>query len=469
MTVPQSQFDKDVALLRVASERLDKLDRDSLELREQVHARRRGYFTPQEEERVRDVIIQYRDCRETLFDLIDRYMDYADFGDAAERLRVLLVAYAAALKLYEKALKMIDRYDRVPIIKRKLNEPDTKAGITSGFYDEIYCSFSSPYNYFRLARAGQYFRKHRRAIHRLETEDSVCAWLCRQIKIERHQVHTLFHQINLARLARLRRWFARVSMALFRCGRSTAQALLFSLLARLRMPGKHPSIGPDELAMLSSLLQPGDLLLVRADCKLTSMVLPGFWTHTAIYLGNQRLLEPLGIAVHPYVAPHWPKLVESGDSVCVIEARPPAAMISTLARCLYADHVLAVRPALSQEEIRSSLCEAFGHLKKGYDFSFDFRASSRIVCTELIYRIFDGKGPISVPLVRFLGRFTLTCDQLADYVLHARADGKSVFEPIALFLKPHNREGYWIRKEEIVGVANDIRAHIKSARAVSIQ
>lgn len=457
MAVPQSQFAEDVALLRGIFEKLDEVERNSAALRTQVLQHARGYFTPQEDDLARELILCYRDCRATLYDVIDRYMDYADFDDDTERLRAFIVGFAAALKLYEKALKLIRYCGRVPLIKRKLNEPDAKFGIERGFYDEVFGSFSSPYNYLLFVRAKGYWRRHRRSIHHLEAEDSLCAWLGEQIRIERHQVRTTFRQIAFTRIRHDLRRLVQGGLTPFRRARYATQALLFSSLARLQMPGYHPSIGAGELTKLRALLQPGDVLLVRADRKLTTSLLPGFWTHVAIYLGNLRSLEPLDISAHPYVALHWNQIPESSDSACVIEARPPAVMISTIERCLYADHVLALRPNVSRDELRSSLCEAFGHMKKRYDFKFDFRASSRIVCTELVYRSFEGKGVITIPLVRFLGRFTLTCDQLADYALRGGAHGQAAFEPVAFFLKRPGTAGQWVPHEEIVRVASKIR------------
>jgi Permuted papain-like amidase enzyme, YaeF/YiiX, C92 family len=458
MTEPRSQFAEDVALLRAIFEKLDEVERNSAALRTQVLEHARGYFTPQEDDLARELILCYRDCRATLYDVMDRYMDYVDFDDDIERLRAFIVGFAAALQLYEKALKIIRYFGSVPLLKRKLNEPDAKFGIERGFYDEVFGAFSSPHSYLLFVRAKGYWRRHRRAIHRLEAEDSLCAWLGAQIRIMRHQVRTTFRQIAFTRLRHDWRWLLQGGLAPFRRARYATQALLFSSLARLQMPGYHPGISAPELTKLRSLLQPGDVLLVRADGKLTSSLLPGFWTHVAIYLGNRRLLEPLEISSHPYVALHWNSIPEGNDSVCVIEARPPAVMISTIERCLYADHVLAVRPKVSREDLRSSLCEAFGHMKKRYDFKFDFRATSRIVCTELVYRSFDGKGAIKIPLVRLLGRFTLTCDQLADYALHVGAHGQAAFEPVACFLKRSGSTAHWVPHEEIVRAASEIRS-----------
>jgi hypothetical protein len=63
------------------------------------------------------------------------------------------------------------------------------------------------------------------------------------------------------------------------------------------------------------------------------------------------------------------------------------------------------------------MAEAFGHVGKAYDFEFDFNVSTRLVCTELIYRCYHHRGSIAFPLTKRLGRYTLTGDDIATLVV----------------------------------------------------
>ena len=74
-------------------------------------------------------------------------------------------------------------------------------------------------------------------------------------------------------------------------------------------------------------------------------------------------------------------------------------------------------PTLSGEQVAGAVAEAFGHVGKAYDFEFDFNISTRLVCTELIYRCYHHRGGIEFPLVKRLGRYTLTGDDMANLVL----------------------------------------------------
>src|SRR5207253_8495187 len=120
----------------------------------------------------------------------------------------------------------------------------------------------------------------------------------------------------------------------------------------------------------------------------------------------------------PHVRKHWLTISEHGGAFGqVIEAISPGAVISPLEKCLFADHVAVLRPNVSPADRTAALAEAFGHLGKPYDFEFDFNVTSRIVCTELIYRCYHGRAGIQFPLVKRLGRFTLSGNDIVNLFL----------------------------------------------------
>ena len=61
-------------------------------------------------------------------------------------------------------------------------------------------------------------------------------------------------------------------------------------------------------------------------------------------------------------------------------------------------------------------------------FDFNFFNSDRIVCTEVIYRAYDGLEGLEFPLRERAGRKTLSAEDLLDFAMDTGA-----FTPVAIF------------------------------------
>lgn len=280
--------------------------------------------------------------------------------------------------LFGKSLKVIDVVEYDPMLRAKLNEPDRKWGVEADFFEGVLLSYSSISNYTRLLAAGRYFRNKRRMIRDLGLDDDPdCAWLFAVIQRERGALRGKFRSILWRRTKRDWRSAWRLLMKPVGVVRYQSQATVASLVAGIRIsPDFLPGLRDEQLTLLCERLAPGDVLLCRADDKVTSALLPGFWAHTVL------------------------------------------------------------RPRLPVAELRAAMLEAFGHVGKPYDFEFDFNVSRRIVCTELIYRAFHGRGAIRFVLAKRVGRYTLTADDIAAQYLAACAGQRDEpFDLVDLFLK----------------------------------
>ncbi len=65
----------------------------------------------------------------------------------------------------------------------------------------------------------------------------------------------------------------------------------------------------------------------------------------------------------------------------------------------------------------AALGRVLAHEGKDYDFDFDFSRSDRLVCTEVVYRAFDGIGGMQLPLTIRAGRPTLSGGDLIALTL----------------------------------------------------
>jgi hypothetical protein len=75
------------------------------------------------------------------------------------------------------------------------------------------------------------------------------------------------------------------------------------------------------------------------------------------------------------------------------------------------------------------------HEGKPYDFDFDFRQSQRLVCTEVVYRAYEGVAGVQFDLQRHVGRFALSASDLIGMALAGRH-----FEVAAVYLPRHSPE-----------------------------
>jgi len=135
---------------------------------------RRGYFTPQEDDAVRQMLLSYRNYRRALWEIIHRHKSYARRDMRDLRLRGFVIGYCAALALYRRSLRLMEVVEADRALRSKLNEPDGKFGLEGGFFEDVLLSYTSIYNYLKVAQAHLYRLAKRRLIRALCATDADC-------------------------------------------------------------------------------------------------------------------------------------------------------------------------------------------------------------------------------------------------------------------------------------------------------
>jgi hypothetical protein len=97
------------------------------------------------------------------------------------------------------------------------------------------------------------------------------------------------------------------------------------------------------------------------------------------------------------------------------------------------DSIVVVRPLIDRAHVAAALAQALMHEGKPYDFDFDFCASHRLVCTEVVYRGYEGIGGVEFKLRRHAGRFALAAGDILRMGLERR-----YFEILAAYSRPHS-------------------------------
>jgi hypothetical protein len=402
-------------------------DQLAVELDDVKRAAARGYFTPDEDERVRARFAQYLTARAGLLQTIEELkplalkFDQVQQLNARMQLRAFAIAYATAALLVHAGRFIIDRFAADSIVQRKLNEAEPRFGIPSNQYTAIYKSLTNPSNGWHLLNATAFANKNRSAIQALADDPEFAAVIPHLWQVEsslrmskrrfalahaRYRWHSLLRRRASA--------YAKAMFGLFELGGR--------VVAEVRNPFHTKRLTPEIRAQLAALLQPGDVLVTRHDDAASNLFLPGYWIHAALHIGTMRDRDSLGIQLRDDQRTRW------SDPIRVLEAKKDGVRLRALEETLEVDAVTVLRPTLPREHIAQAIGRALGHEGKLYDFEFDFFRSDRLVCTEVVYRGYHGIGGLEFTLSRRAGRPTFSAEDLIAMALQNKG-----FEPIAVY------------------------------------
>lgn len=396
-------------------------------------ASHRGYFTPTEDEQLRQLLVSYCQARAALLELCTEFRDGKDLTDA-ERPAAFLVAYAGAILLVDAARFLRERFDDKPVVVTKLNEPEPHFGIPAKTYQHLQASLTDPMHAWHLFHANDYFDQHKRELRALARDPALAPAMS---VIDRLGGRVRVSPADFA-LARVKVQAERLANKL---KRDTLGQLLYDLQERVSCmvsgvhtrPNHQPALPAAVKDALRAALRPGDVFVTRKEHALTNYFLPGFWPHAALYLGDCDALQSLGIHDHPNVAPRWRSLLDPpgahpGECCRVIEALKDGVRIRSLSSPLASDAIAVIRPTLGQTDIALALARGLFHEGKPYDFDFDFTRSDRLVCSEVVYRSYEGIGGVRFDLTRRVGRLTLAPEDLLRMALAGNH-----FTPVAVY------------------------------------
>jgi hypothetical protein len=432
---------------------LEELKAQTVKIFDPAAMASRGYITPSEEIQLRQLQFSYWKIRNALFEMV-----YEIRRDAQQIERAtpqeFLVAFAAATLLVDAARFLRELFHRVTVVRRKLDEPDPVYGIPPRMYDNVQKSLTSPYHAWHLWQAAHYYDLHRGELHQaaevhgLETLVGIIERLRERLR------PTLWTYVRTRLQVRGRRAVRRIGRDVVGRGVYALQEALGRGMAEVFVRRGHaPSLPRAIRSQLVSLLRPGDVLVVRKEFAATNYFLPGYWPHVALFLGTELDLRNHGLAEHQYVQPRLTQLAsatpltavlaaneaqawdDAAPHPCVLEAMKDGVRIRSVNSPFNADSVVVVRPLLQPSEIAVALAQALMHEGKAYDFDFDFCASHRLVCTEVVYRAYDGIAGVQFELKRHVGRFALAAGDILRLGL-----ARKHFSVIAAYSPAHGQE-----------------------------
>jgi hypothetical protein len=384
----------------------------------------RGEFRPIEDEAIGFWFARFLSVRESLWAVIEEVRvvldEPANSVEREQELHYFLLGYAAVCLLIRIDRLMLFEVAHHSVIQRKLNEPFPEYRIPRKQYTTIFSAFVDQKHVFAIRDAMKFRRKNRRKLLLLSTDEHVGS-IARQL-------HDLESSLNPSKLRHLKRAWSYVVHKWRRRGAVSVANILAGVMEGFGRTASefcdfdNKRVSNDVLSSIAEFLQPGDVIVTRHAKALTNLFIPGFWPHAALYIGTQEQRESTNIETTPAVKRLW------GDDICVLEARKDGVRLRPLSDTLAVDTFVVLRPNLGPDSIRQAIERALLHQGKMYNFDFDFFSSDRIVCTEVIYRAYDGIEDLRFPLNERAGRKTLTAEDLLDFALDTQT-----FTPAAIF------------------------------------
>lgn len=410
---------------------------NAAQLATSLDAVEKGYFSPTQDEQAQALLVTYTQVRAALLDLIHDLQAHWPKREPDHSVS-FIAGYAAALALVDAARFLRSEVEDRPVVRQKLNQPIPEFGIESGTYDAVQRSLIGARHAWKLRRADRLFASRHSQIRdscATKNADDLFAY------VEQHR-----HMVDVAPASfAMARWSTGIRQAWEGLQRRTAARAMYGLQKfggdmmsnRYLRRGHQPHLPDRIVRSVANTIRPGDVVVVRKEYALTNYFLPGFWPHAALYLGQPDELERRGLRNHEEASTRWSELTRAAQQSgrCVLESMKDGVLLRCWSSPLASDSLVLLRPQLDEDTITEALARALVHEGKNYDFDFDFSRSDRLVCTEVIYRAYDGLGPMRFALQSRAGRVTLSG---YDVVCMAR-DGNGL-DVVAAFVPSESRE-----------------------------
>jgi len=364
-------------------------------------------------------------------DLTGRFYSsvYLDAVEGKNKTEPFFYGYASFLAQYRFAMEFIERIEKNPAMDVILNEPVPELGLAGETYKHLkfrFLNIARASEFARLNMLYEYYKgKNNSPFRDIMEGDIEAIW--RFGAQGTGSTLTLKNAFRIVGDLGFTAWFP-------------VQKEVSRLMGNIKVWRRDRIlISPQQIETLQKKLQPGDILLERREWYASNIGIPGFWTHAALYIGtaDERRRYFSNPAFHAWLQkedsgednleallqkryPNSYKLSQTlqkdGRPPRVLEAVEEGVTFSTLEHSAAADSLAVLRPNLPLQVKALAILRAFNYSGRPYDFNFDFLTDSELVCSELIYKAYEGsaeRGGLALPISELLGRKMVTPNDIA--------------------------------------------------------
>jgi hypothetical protein len=354
----------------------------------------------------------------------------------------LVISYASFLAQYRGSLRMIDAADRLPGADEVLNEAVPSIGLPSQTFARV------KFRWLNVARATEYaaletlYRLRGGNLHprlrALISSDTKAILASGRL---RGPVQTAKNALKIAGSTAFTAWFP--------VQKGVAEWMGDTRLAR----ADRALITKSQIASVTPQLMPGDVLLERREWYLSNVGLPGFWPHTALFIGTaasrqqffadgevQDWVREQGRSdgnFELFLQERYPDAYSRSGHSHVIEAISEGVSFTAIEHSAAADSFAALRPLASKRARAIAIARAFSYIGKPYDFNFDFHTDTSLVCSEVVYKAYEGH--VTFPLSSTMGHLSTPPNEIVQTFDATYGTPAQQFD-LVFFLDGHERE-----------------------------
>jgi hypothetical protein len=408
-----------------------------------------GFFDARQQDQIEGLLFRYLACRHVLWHLANYHKDNdTRYPDAESKAKSSAIALNAGFHLVLSDASLVSAFRGDTVAIDKLNEEFYRSRIPPRTYERLRLGVTNEEQIAALRDSFLLYTSElddaESAVDNIVSQNSEYNDLVNETKsaaknadeivgalvdTQSPLLPNLENEIRHTRVAQLLRGSeAKAGNLLF-----AARAHLFKGVSRIKNPEAHLiKFSADQKQQVYGSLEPGDIILTFTAGYISDIFIPGAFKHAITFVGSPQNRQSAGLTADRIA---WLPDAErdvllksvagarlpSGQDADVIEAVGEGVIFNHLGHIMdtHINRLLVLRPKVSAGDRTHALVNVFLFLGDGYDFKFDFADASRQVCTEVVYRALDGKGPIRFSLIERAGHETLSADDIANNFLAA--------------------------------------------------
>lgn len=390
-----TQTDKTLLAEKMHSEQvyaenyIEKLHETEGLLIKQIQKNSLTNLTLEDKNKTRELWRDYLSYVTALEEIVNQYKYFYQINVVNEKVlnqRAFLLAYASFVSSYSSTLNLMKEVEKIPLTKTLLNEEALEYEIPHNSYLKVEEKLLKPENAIQAAAGFAYLQiiKNENLTQlKISATDNYKNIVWQTGKNPNIGIQTA---VDYFEKHAFTAWFP-------------VQKRVAEQVGNTKIPLRDEAlIDEGKIKILEETLMPGDILLQRRNWYLSNAGLPGFWKHTALYVGNLSDLDNTfspsdlteGLTVSQYIQKKYPAAYKEFEwsHKRTLEAESEGVISFTLEKSMSADYGAVLRPKVSEEEKLKALLYAFAQFGKPYDFDFDFLTDNTIVCSELYYKAY---------------------------------------------------------------------------------